>query len=282
MIIGIIGLGLIGGSLAIDLRSLGHKILGVSRKQTTCEQAIARGIVDDASTDLKILSSAEVIFICTPIEAIAPTIQQLIPYISTDTILTDVGSVKKPIVDVVAGLWDNFIGGHPMAGTADSGLDAALSNLFVDRCWCITPTNNTQEIYLNILTNIITSVQAKIIFCQPQEHDQAVALISHLPVMISSSLIATCLAENDLNVLNLAKIIASSGFKDTSRVGGGNPELGLMMAKYNRQALLTSLYQYQEQLNAIVNIIETENWSKLNERLTMTNQGRTEFTICQQ
>ena len=121
MNIGIVGLGLIGGSLGLDLRSQGYQVFGVSRREQTCQQAITRGVVDDASVDLALLAKAEVVFICTPLAAIVPSVEQLIPYLSAGTVLTDVGSVKAPVVEAIAPLWPNFIGGHPMAGTADSG-----------------------------------------------------------------------------------------------------------------------------------------------------------------
>ncbi len=282
MRIGIVGLGLIGGSLAIDLRTVGHKVFGVSRQEETCTQALKRGIVNYSSTDLSLLSETEIIFICTPIDSIFPTVQKLIPLISPNTILTDVGSVKKSIVDLINPLWENFIGGHPMAGTTDSGLGGAVKNLFVDRYWCITPTTKTPVKSVEILTNIITSIQAKICICDPEEHDGAVAWISHLPVMISSTLISSCLTEKDQNVLNLAKMIASSGFRDTSRVGGGNPELGLMMAKYNRDYLLQSLTQYRNKLDDLIGKIEKENWRSLQQDLQSTQKNRSEFLICKE
>lgn len=280
MRIGIVGLGLMGGSLAMDLRSLSHKVFGVSRQEETCKEALKRGIVNYSSTDLSLLSETEIIFICTPLEAIAPTVKKLIPFISPNTILTDVGSVKKYILDSVSPLWDNFIGGHPMAGTTDSGLAGAITQLFINRYWCITPTEKTPPKSMEILTDIITSLRAKVCICDPEEHDRAVALISHLPVMISSTLISSCLTEKDENVLNLAKMIASSGFRDTSRVGGGNPELGLMMAKYNREFLLHSLTQYRDKLDELISKIEKENWRSLEQDLQSTQQNRSEFLIC--
>jgi len=112
MNIGIVGLGLIGGSLALDLRQQ-HTILGVSRRPETCEQAIARKIVNHASPDLALMAKAEVIFLCTPLGAIESTVTQLLPYLSPSTILTDVGSVKGAVVRAIAPQWKNFVGGHP-------------------------------------------------------------------------------------------------------------------------------------------------------------------------
>jgi arogenate dehydrogenase (NADP+) len=277
MRIGIIGLGLIGGSLAIDLRQLGHTILGVSRKPATAEQAIARGIVDQAGTELKLMAAAEVVFLCTPLGAIQATVEQLIPHLSPATVLTDVGSVKASVVEAIAPLWQNFVGGHPMAGTAESGLDAALSGLFTDKAYVLTPIDSTPPDAIETVAELARSLHCCIYQCNPADHDRAVAWISHLPVMVSSSLIAACLQETDSTVLGLAEKFASSGFRDTSRVGGGNPELGLMMATYNQQALLRSLHHYRQQIDQVIQQIEQSDWQAVEAQLAQTQQARSRF-----
>ncbi|MDZ8189780.1 MAG: prephenate/arogenate dehydrogenase [Nostoc sp. ChiSLP02] len=277
MNIGILGLGLIGGSLGFDLRSQGHHILGVSRRESTCQKAVAIGSVDRASVDLSLLSAAEVVFICTPLALIVPQLTQLIPYLSPTTVVTDVGSAKAQIVEAISPLWENFIGGHPMAGTTDSGIEAAQRNLFADKPYVLTPLTTTPTTAITIVEEIVRALRANIYHCQPEQHDRAVSWISHLPVMVSSSLIAACLSESDPEVLQLAQKLASSGFRDTSRVGGGNPELGIAMARYNRQALLLSLQQYRHNLDELINLIEQENWAVLESKLKSTQQARPKF-----
>jgi arogenate dehydrogenase (NADP+) len=277
MKIGIVGLGLIGGSLAIDLHSLGHTILGVSRKQSTCDQATTLGIVNKASTDLKLLSVAEVVFLCTPLGAIESTVEQLIPHLSPATVLTDVGSVKRAVVETVAPRWQNFVGGHPMAGSTENGLEAAVANLFVNRPYVLTPIDSTPTSAVATVTTLVQSLQSRIYQCSPTDHDRAVAWISHLPVMISASLIAACMNEPEPAVRELAQKLASSGFCDTSRVGGGNPELGVMMAKYNTPALRQSLYAYRDQLDKLIQQIEQEDWLALADQLNQTQQARPQF-----
>jgi arogenate dehydrogenase (NADP+) len=277
MKIGVIGLGLIGGSLAIDLRQKGHTLLGSSRKLETCEQAIARGVVDEASPDLALMATAEVVFLCVPLGAMVSTVEQLIPYLSATTVLTDVGSVKASVVAAIAPRWTNFVGGHPMAGTAESGLDAALSGLFTDKPYVLTPIDSTPPAAVEKVAALVRSLQCRLYLCDPTDHDRAVAWISHLPVMVSASLIAACLTEVDPTVLTLAEQLASSGFRDTSRVGGGNPELGLMMATYNSEALLRSLYAYRQQLDQTIAQIEQSNWQALETQLVATQQARSSF-----
>lgn len=277
MNIGILGLGLIGGSLGFDLRSQGHHILGVSRREATCQKAVALGSVDQASVDLSLLAAAEVVFICTPLALIVPQLEQLIAHLSTATVVTDVGSAKAQIVKAISPLWNNFIGGHPMAGKTDSGIEAAQRHLFVDKPYVLTPITTTPTSAITVVEEIVRSLGANIHYCQPEQHDRAVSWISHLPVMVSSSLIAACLSETDPDVLQLAQKFASSGFRDTSRVGGGNPELGVMMARYNRQALLRSLQQYRHNLDELTNLIEQENWDVLEEKLKSTGKARPNF-----
>ena len=277
MKIGILGLGLIGGCLGFDLRSQGHHVLGVSRRESTCVRAVEIGSVDQASLDLSLLASAEVVFICTPIGLIVPQIKDLIGYLPKTTIITDVGSVKKPIVEAISPLWENFLGGHPMAGKTDSGIESAQRNLFVNRPYVLTPIETTASHVVTIIEEIVRSLGSVIYHCQPEQHDQAVSWISHLPVIVSASLIAACLSETDPEIAKLAQNFASSGFRDTSRVGGGNPELGVMMAQYNRQALLNSLYQYRENLEEFIHIIEGENWELLAEKIKLNRQALHNF-----
>jgi arogenate dehydrogenase (NADP+) len=277
MKIGILGLGLIGGCLGFDLRSQGHHVLGVSRRESTCVRAVEIGSVDQASLDLSLLASAEVVFICTPIGLIVPQIKDLIGYLPKTTIITDVGSVKKPIVEAISPLWENFLGGHPMAGKTDSGIESAQRNLFVNRPYVLTPIETTASHIVTIIEEIVRSLGSVIYHCQPEQHDRAVSWISHLPVIVSASLIAACLSETDPEIAKLAQNFASSGFRDTSRVGGGNPELGVMMAQYNRQALLNSLYQYRENLEEFIHIIEGENWELLAEKIKLNHQALHNF-----
>ncbi|KKD37456.1 prephenate/arogenate dehydrogenase [Limnoraphis robusta Tam1] len=296
MNIGIVGLGLIGGSMGLDLCSIqpkliqlqadnypshgqAYRVLGVSRHSSTCEKAIAMGVVDEASVDLSLMARADVVFICTPIAAIASTLEQLIPYLKPTTIVTDVGSVKQPIVETLSKLWPHFVGGHPMAGTAESGIEAAKKNLFLGNPYVITPTETTSNYDLEIVTQIAHLLQAKVYQCSPQDHDKTVAWISHLPVTVSASLIAALTAEEDVNVQQLAQQLASSGFRDTSRVGGGNPELGVMMARYNRTALLRSLQAYRSSLDGLIHLIEQEDWDSLEQQLIQTQKDRRKFNF---
>jgi arogenate dehydrogenase (NADP+) len=275
--IGIIGLGLIGGSIGLDLRDRGYQVLGVSQRSTTCETAVAIGAVDSASQDLASLREADVIFICTPIGLIRPTVVQLVPHLRSETVLTDVGSVKRSIVAEIAPLWPNFVGGHPMAGTAESGINAALRGLFVGNPYVLTPMAETPPQAVASVRELISQLGGKYLECLPEVHDRSVAWISHLPVMVSASLIAACEREVDPAVAQLAIALASSGFRDTSRVGGGNPELGRMMAEFNRSALLETLQGYRSQLDQMIELIQSEQWSSVETILQKTQVDRPKY-----
>lgn len=275
--IGIVGLGLIGGSLGLDLRRLGYQVLGVSRQISTCDRALELGVVDQASVDLSLLATADLVFVCTPLGAIASTIGQLLPYLAKDAILTDVGSVKTVIVEQVSPLWHNFVAGHPMAGTAETGIEAAQSGLFWGNPYVLTPVAATPPQALKVVESVVRSLTTRVYFCRPEDHDRAVAWISHLPVMVSANLITACLAETDPVVLQLAQQLASSGFRDTTRVGGGNPELGMMMARYNRDCLLRSLISYRQNLDEFIELIEQSDWQSLENKLHSTQANRSRF-----
>jgi arogenate dehydrogenase (NADP+) len=275
--IGIVGIGLIGASLGWDLRQLGHEVIGVSRQQATCETAERAGICHRASCDLASLKDTAVIFICTPIAAILPTIDRLIPHLQPQTIITDAGSVKGAIVEPATELWPNFVGGHPMAGNSESGIAAFEKGLFVDRPYVLTPTPATAPSALKTVEELVRSLKAIVYETTPERHDLAVAWISHLPVMVSASSIGACLDEPDPQILDLAKKFASTGFRDTSRVGAGNPEMGMMMAQYNRDALLRSLHIYRDRLDAVINSIETQQWTEIKDLLATNQAIRPEF-----
>ena len=245
MKIGIVGLGLIGGSLGLDLTKLGYQVIGVSRQQSTCDIAVANQVVSNAGVDLTLLSQTDLIFICTPIAAILKTIEKIVPYLAQSTIITDVGSVKTA--------------------------------MFQDAPCVISSLDYTPPEAIATVSKIWQKVGCRIHQASPEIHDQAVAWISHLAVMISANLLESCSKYENQEVISLAQRLASSGFRDTSRVGGGNVDLGLMMAQYNREQLLVCLREYQRNLNLLIGHIEEKNWEQLQTILTHAQQQRPKF-----
>jgi arogenate dehydrogenase (NADP+) len=270
-VIGLVGLGLIGGSLGLDFRSSGHHVLGVSQKQSTCERALVKGVVDQASQDLALLKDCEVVFICTPIPWVLPTLEKLQAVLHPQTVVTDVASVKGPIVELATTRWPQFVGGHPMAGTANQGIEAALASLFHQRPYVLTPIASTHEQALDTLTHLVSDLGSRLVVCSPEVHDQMVAQVSHLPVMVSAALLLS-VADPER-----AQKFAGSGFQDTTRVGGGNPDLGLAMAQNNCTALLESLKRYRTALDHLEERIQQQDWEGLQAQLENSRQIRTGF-----
>ncbi len=275
--IGIVGLGLIGGSLGLDLYQKGHYIVGISRSQETLDRAMERKVCHQASPDFKLLNDVDLIFLCTPIGSIVPTLETISSELSPSTIVTDVASVKVEIVQKCSEIWSNFVGGHPMAGTAFVGIEAAQYNLFKNAPYVLTPIENTPSQSLECLKKIIAQLGSIPYITNPEEHDCAVAWISHLPVIVGATLLESIDSKAPSNILELAQKLASTGFKDTTRVGGGNPELGLMMAQYNREAILDSLIKYQQVLQEITDLIRQQKWNALEDILRKSQASRPYF-----
>ena len=281
MKIGIVGLGLIGGCLGLDFRAGEHEVYGVARRQATCQAALDAQVVDHANTQLESLSGCDVVFVCTPIATIVPMVERLAAVLSPQTVITDVGSVKEALVAEATQRWPRFVGGHPMSGKSEAGIGAAERGLFQGNAYVITPIDTpelkTDKEAIACIEQLAQSLGSVLYHCTPAAHDRAVAWISHLPVMVSANLIHAAMGEPDDTVRQLAQKLASSGFRDTSRVGGGNSELGLMMAQYNRDEVLRSLKRYQSAIALTIEQLEAQDWESLTQKLDSTKRARPLF-----
>ena len=275
--IGIVGLGLIGGSLGLDLQKTGWEIHGLVHKDKTLERAKSRGLANVISKDPKILSDCDLIIIALPLENLLNPSKTLINALPQKAIITDVGSVKSPVIKTWQKLHPLFVASHPMAGTSSAGVEAGQIGLFKNRPWICTPNEKTNQSALEKVKGIAIDLKANWITADAENHDQAVALISHLPVLISAALLKTLEEEKSSEILNLAKSIASSGFEDTSRVGGGNPELGTAMTSNNSKPIIQALKSYILQLENLEKIINDENWLDLKTTLLSCKNIRPEF-----
>ena len=275
--IGIVGLGLIGGSLGLDLQKLGYTVYGITHREETATKARERKLAHFVDTDPSILKECSIIYIALPLKQLINPSSILINAIPRNAVVTDVGSVKVPILNSWNKLHPRFVASHPMTGTEESGVNAGQHNLFKNKPWVVTPDKNTDQKALEVIHQISLSLGCKWISSEAQIHDEAVALISHLPVLISAALLNTL--GNDINpsLYSLAKNIASSGFADTSRVGGGNPELGVSMAKFNKKNLMKSLLSYRHSLDLFEKYLLEENWNELEKILVNTQEERKHF-----
>jgi arogenate dehydrogenase (NADP+) len=275
-VIGILGLGLIGGSLGLDLVRLGYTVVGVSQRIQTCAIACERGAVTVAGTHWALLKAADIVFNCLPMDKVHGSMERLVTLLRPGTVVTDVASVKMPFIESATAIWPWFVGGHPMAGTAHQGITAALPHLFRERPYVLTPIPATNPDSLAQVQHLITALEAQLYTTDPASHDQAVALISHAPVFISAALLLTTQSAPP-GIQHLAQQLASSGFADTTRVGGGNPELGLNMALYNRAALLEQLGSYQYVIEKLRENIAQGDGQALETLLKQSQQLRQDY-----
>ena len=275
--IGIVGLGLIGGSLGLDLQNLGYTVYGIAHKERTAKKARERKLAQIVSTDLDLLRECSIIYIALPLNQLLNPSSALIHAIPRNAVVTDVGSVKVPILNIWKKLHPRFVASHPMTGTEKSGVKAGQHNLFKNKPWVVTPDKETDEEALKIIHQIALSLGCKCIRADAPIHDEAVGLISHLPVLISAALLNTLFTDTNPSIYALAKSIASNGFADTSRVGGGNPELGVSMAKFNKKNLMRNLISYRNSLDLFEKYLLEENWNELEKLLINTQKGRENF-----
>ncbi len=276
-VIGVVGLGLIGGSLGLDLQSLGFKVHGLTHRKETAERAIELELASKISTNPSILTDCSLIILALPIKELLDPTKELLNCLPQKAVITDVGSVKEPILKIWKKLHPRFVASHPMAGTNKSGVESGRRNLFQNRTWVCTPDENTNQNALKLVKLFAEKLGSRWIQADARAHDEAVALISHLPVLISAALLKTVEGNKDQDLFPLLKELASSGFADTTRVGGGNPTLGAAMASSNTNAILKGIKNYQSIINDFEKLIKEENWPDLKEQLNQTKILREEF-----
>lgn len=272
--VGIVGLGLIGGSLGLDLVAAGVTVKALVHRPATAERARARGLATVISTDPHVLQGCGLVVLALPLDRLLEPDPALVAALPSQAVLTDVGSVKEPVlrrwrsVLTAAGRAAQvrrFVASHPMAGTANAGVEAGEAGLFLGKPWVATPTQGTDADALEQVRQLALGVGAHWLCCEAAAHDRAVALISHLPVLVSAALLQT--ADRGATLPALVRALASSGFADTTRVGGGNPELGTLMARGNREALLKALGHYRQSIAGLEALVEQGEWSALQRQL---------------
>jgi arogenate dehydrogenase (NADP+) len=275
--VGIVGLGLIGGSLGLDLQADGWDVQGLVHRSATAERAKERGLVSDVSTDPACLDGCDLVILALPIPLLLHPEPSLLEALPAEAVITDVGSVKQPVLEAWRGRHPRFVASHPMAGTALAGVEAGIKGLFRGRPWIATPEPKTDPSALAMVQSLALSLGSHWLTAAAAQHDQAVALISHMPVLVSAALLRAVGDERDPEIRRLALVLASSGFADTTRVGGGNPDLGVAMASTNREALLRSLAAYRWSLEQLEDAVLQENWPQLQIELKRTQALRPGF-----
>lgn len=246
MEIGIIALGLIGGSILKSLSDKNLEITIVSQNEETLKKA--KKYAKTVSNDIKDVKNCDIVFVCTPINKTIETLDKLEDIVKKTCIVTDVASVKEFVMEKKRPY--RFIGSHPMAGTEFSGFDASFKELFIDAKWVITPSQETTKEDTKTLEDTIKLTGAKTILSDAKEHDLAVALMSHMPMLMSQAIFKT--ASNN----NLALQLASSGFRDTTRLAMTNTTMAQDMMNYNKD----NIQQALDLLANSINILQSGNY----------------------
>ncbi|KEF42296.1 MAG: arogenate dehydrogenase [Cyanobium sp. CACIAM 14] len=283
--VGVVGLGLIGGSLGLDLQAAGARVRALVHRPATAERARERGLASEVSTDPAVLQGCGLVVLALPLDRLLDPDPALVAALPPAAVITDVGSVKAPVLrrwrsllaEAGRGLDPaRFVASHPMAGTARAGVEAGESGLFRERPWVVTPEAGTDAGALAAVRELAEALGARWLCCDADIHDRAVALISHLPVLVGAALLQAADAGAG-EASDLVRALASSGFADTTRVGGGNPDLGMLMARSNRPALLAALGHYRACLDALEAMVDRAEWEALQRSLALSQRLRPEF-----
>lgn len=254
----IVGLGLMGGSLALALRARGYggAILGVSRSKDTLRQARERGLVDAARQDLRLCADADVVVLCTPVRTALAQLEQLAELCKDGAVITDMGSTKAAVVRAMDALPARLraVGSHPMCGKEQSGLAAAEADLYVGAPWLITRTQRTDDEALAVVRALAERVGAVPRELDAARHDALLAFASHLPYAVAVGLVAA----TDQFSLDHPEVwaVMAGGFRDTSRVAASDVTMWLDILLTNTEAVLGAVRDFQFALDQFTALLE--------------------------
>jgi prephenate dehydrogenase len=259
--IAVVGTGLLGGSIGLGLKASGYTgaIVGVGRRQETLDRALAKGCITEGSTSLaKAVKDSELIVLATPLGAFEATLKELATadIRGGGAVLTDVGSTKRVVCDLARAMLPEpsyrlFVGSHPMAGSERHGPDHAEARLFANRPCILTPDDATDADAIALVESFWQMLGMKPLRMTPDEHDDKVAAISHLPHAVAVLLVELAEAFDGLGV-------ASTGFADTTRVASGDPAVWQGIFHTNQRAMLHTIDAFADRLAAFRKLIETD------------------------
>jgi prephenate dehydrogenase len=261
--VAIFGVGLLGGSIGLALRSRGDanlRIVGYGHRKETLQHAQEIGAIDELTQDPATAArGADLIILCTPVGVFDQLIQQIAAELGEHTIVTDVGSTKRSIVAAAAKHFQNrkghFVGSHPMAGSEKRGVEFARTDLFVGARCIVTPTSQTPAHAQQAVTDFWKSLGMKVTILSPEDHDRLVCEISHLPHAVAAAIVAM---QND-DALQLA----GNGFLDTTRVAGGDGGLWRDIFQDNRDNVADSIRRLREKLDEFLALLDPQKRDEL-------------------
>ncbi len=259
----VIGLGLIGGSLARDLRRCGHRVTACGRDATRLAPAVGLGIVDAVEADWQAaVASADIVVLGVPVGRTREVYARIGPHLSTHAVVTDVGSTKCSVVRELKALSGRlparFVPAHPIAGTEHSGFAASLEGMFAGRTVVLTPTADTDPAATARVTALWQEVGARVLSMTPEQHDAALALTSHLPQMLAYTLMGQ-FAETPGALAPLV----GSGFRSMTRLAGSDPVMWRDVSLANRAQLSLALRRYMERLGELAAAVDAGDAARL-------------------
>ena len=262
--IAFLGFGLIGGSIALALRDAGYAglLAAWTPRGNGPAEGLRRGLVDDAATTAaEALGGAELVILAGPPLAVIaglgePSVQAAMAAGAT---VTDVASTKGAVLAIADEQSLSFVGGHPMAGRESSGVASAVADLFVDRPWLIVPSRGAREVDVDRVAALAGAAGARPIRMTADEHDLAVAAISHLPLVAAAALVeAVALSDAGAGDWPVARALAATGWSDMTRLARGDPEMGAGILATNRDAVARRLRAYRDAIDEWLRVLETD------------------------
>jgi len=254
--IGIFGVGLLGGSLGLGIRErfLADEVIAYDPNPIALEGARAVGAVDRVEPNLgPWIGELDLGILAAPVGALADLGRSVAAYASPDTLWTDVGSVKAPVVAALEPMLKRFIGGHPMAGSEQAGVEHAHSGLLQNATWVLTPTDRTSKADLERLRRLVEELGAYPLLLPPDLHDRLVARISHLPYLLAVALNLLVGDDPDRDTLIY---LAAGGFRDLTRTASGSPVMSRDMVVTNKEALQTAAADLKEKLTSLLDLLD--------------------------
>lgn len=274
----VVGVGLIGGSLARAVRHLGlvERILGVGRGQPNLRKALELGVIDEIASGIPDgVSRADIVVLATPVCSIPGLLEEAAPFLRPGAVVTDVGSVKEPIVkeaERIFGAPNPFVGGHPIAGTEHSGVEASFPGLFQGRKCVLTPSRTTDASALERVKTLWIQVGAQVVTMGGAEHDRIMGVVSHLPHIVAYALVAT--VDRVDRSSGDAYGFAAGGFGDFTRIASSHPEMWRDICIMNRDMVLDAIEKFSACLGELKTFVEKEDAESLAREFAQARRAR--------
>jgi prephenate dehydrogenase len=276
--VAILGSGLIGGSigLAIKQRSPETEVVAYDLDPASAARAVDRGAADaSAASAAEAAAGSDVIFIATPVGVISAVAGDIGSSLKPGSVVTDVGSTKSRVVVEVEGSLPegvSFIGGHPMAGTEDEGIEAATPDLFENAWWILTPTDRSDPDAYKLVHGLLATLGARVMALKPGAHDELMAVVSHVPHLTAAALMNMAADRGRDHAGLLA--LAAGGFRDVTRVAASNPEIWLDICDENRDAIATALEGFAGRLLELRDLVKRQDRGSLRDVFLAARESR--------